>query len=1783
LAQYEIKIISDSKQAAQDVAALEKKLKELEKPKKVSIQMPNLEDVKRGFAAMGEGIKNTFAAMQQLYGLMRQVPGGLGTALIGLENQFKALQMALIQLPQTIATGFYTASTSILKATDVTGVFTGSLRAALGAANRLTIGIAKIGFAFFGVTQAINMVQQAYMGFFNQTIGREIQLRETMLKTQTTLASTSKVFSGGKEITDPYEKIVTLTGAIAERIDSIRVRSLELAGVTSGEVVEVFNIVSSQIGSIGGGLKDAEDLAINFAAALGTFGIPLYQARQEIGSILRGDITQDSYLAKSLGITNQDVAKAKTATGGVVKFLQDKLAASVAGQKIAAQSFSGITSNIREVFELVSQNFGAGLLDPLLNGLTQVYDRLSAISKTLIEIAKNAGSSIGRIATTGAGILAQVTGLDKFDGSAAAGVASKMKDLLGGVFTEIEAIARRTFGAIATVITAIAPSVQKAAEAAALFAKAVIQINVGRFEAMVSTVTTLFQVFSSLLGPVAQLMQLYAALAAQPIVKFFAETATTLAILKRAGLDTIMTMVSLATILYTTLGPALASAVTFVGSLIGAIGGLALVIGKVILSLAALASSLVTPLAAIPAASAAMAGFSAALEASGNQAVAGATKMGMFARGLDALANSAKAAAFSLLASMGKFALIQIGIALLVKAYGDLTRAQDNLKASAKANAALIELATTYKDVGAASSSAARSAKAYKEAIVGSEYSRAQQRLEEINDWMDKLNDNATRGIRSFGDLWTSIGGLFTNTGALEKERKDLEDFMRKRDALEDEKNKKEDVTTSAQNAVQDFKRMADAQKALAREIADFKKQQEDTLWAKQQEVFRKDIEIAKTVGEIKIRDEERANLKKIEGVQGAAKVALTQLIVYLSNEKKRKLELQAAERSFQLDMAELDKGVADFRLETERKIFDLREKISKYEVEVAQYKIRAAKEEAQARNSGGTEGSSGGGRTGDTGLKQGNTGTNSTGDHYHVEGAANEREARSIFANSSNLTTTDRPGSPRDGGARQHAGWDLAGPKGTAFVLAPGYTLTNFVKDNFSKGGNFATVRRDSDGKEFVVRHIADPPKGWTLGAAGMPGNNTQKFLRYISELETGGKNVANAQGSGAQGYFQVMPATAAGAQRKFGIKSGDFFANSYETQATAVARFIAGEFPGAYSDIQNGNFDGAISKLRGNNAWPSLPGGSQARKPDVEKAARAKYLGAGGSAGGPVTAAGAPPAAPTLDASLSESANKFANLVESLKTKARQLLDLQKTISDATSREEFEKIGDNLFPDQEEAIRQYGQSIDDVQAKLQAIVDSGPEGFNERMFEVQRESSNLLKEAERTKQAFIDGLGKTGASAKQIAELTDKANKGYEKTVQQLKAIQTLKERQIELEKQAQFIRGLKDEVDNFDRQNNKDLVGFYASAATSMVDRDQPGGALEERRINAEAEIARKRIDREAENGGPLAGPALDLFNQLAEKIRASAEQFGMLEEKMKAYNEKVSQAREMTTAVIGGAKNLVATLVKGGNFKEAFANYLADVGGNFLDRGLDMLFKPLERTLMDTFKNVLGAKLDFDPKAALQEMNNMELSRNTSAVESLTLALQSTAEGLGTGNVPIDFSSEFSQMSNTFASSLTSAASTIGSSLMGGGGGGINYLSMGLNILKPLLGGLFGGAFAEGGDLPVGKASIVGERGIELIVPKSPMTVIPNKSLQMKGKTPITEQEKIAQSFRRLEEDDTIQNSTLDINYNVTATKEERYVTEKQFQAGINMASKQSEARVLNRLQNSRMTRDMVGMR
>lgn len=72
-------------------------------------------------------------------------------------------------------------------------------------------------------------------------------------------------------------------------------------------------------------------------------------------------------------------------------------------------------------------------------------------------------------------------------------------------------------------------------------------------------------------------------------------------------------------------------------------------------------------------------------------------------------------------------------------------------------------------------------------------------------------------------------------------------------------------------------------------------------------------------------------------------------------------------------------------------------------------------------------------------------------------------------------------------------------------------------------------------------------------------------------------------------------------------------------------------------------------------------------------------------------------------------------------------------------------------------------------------------------------------------------------------------------------------------------------------------------------------------------------------------------------------------------------------------------------------------------------------------------------------------------------------------------------------------LSDALSGLFKDVMGGGGAGGGGI----------LGALFGGFFADGGSPPVGKVSVVGERGPELFVPQSAGTIIPNKALSSMG--------------------------------------------------------------------------------
>jgi hypothetical protein len=236
-------------------------------------------------------------------------------------------------------------------------------------------GVTELASRYFLVLQALQAVISVGKGAYDGLIGQNVELQQQLSSTQAALASTNQVFSGGIQLTDPTEAIKALEGPVNEAIARIREGSLDLVGVTSAELVPIYQNIAGQIGQLGGGLNDAADLTLKFAAALGTFNIPLAQQRQETSSILQGNITMDSVLAKNLNITNDQVRQWK-AQGTAVAELNKRLETSAAANKLNSQTITGYASNIKEIFQNITLAAGKDLTAEITADLGQFYDFL---------------------------------------------------------------------------------------------------------------------------------------------------------------------------------------------------------------------------------------------------------------------------------------------------------------------------------------------------------------------------------------------------------------------------------------------------------------------------------------------------------------------------------------------------------------------------------------------------------------------------------------------------------------------------------------------------------------------------------------------------------------------------------------------------------------------------------------------------------------------------------------------------------------------------------------------------------------------------------------------------------------------------------------------------------------------------------------------------------------------------------------------------------------------------------------------------------------------------------------------------------------------------------------------------------------------------------------------------------------------------------------------------------------------------------------------------------------
>ena len=238
---------------------------------------------------------------------------------------------------------------------------------------KLLGALGNIGQEIFFLTYGVQQFAQVFSAPYEAFIGQNIKLQETLLATQSQIVATNKVFKNGIELTNATEAIKSLGTTSRATIDKIRTDSLALVGVTSQDLIQqLLPVVTRNLAQLGGQLGDVPSLVTSLGASLGTLGLPLFQASQELTSIATGTIDINSQLAKSLNLTNQQVALYKQ-QGTLIPQLTARLRPFVEGNALAAATIGGVSSNLTEVFQLITQKSGETFLDPIVARLNDVY------------------------------------------------------------------------------------------------------------------------------------------------------------------------------------------------------------------------------------------------------------------------------------------------------------------------------------------------------------------------------------------------------------------------------------------------------------------------------------------------------------------------------------------------------------------------------------------------------------------------------------------------------------------------------------------------------------------------------------------------------------------------------------------------------------------------------------------------------------------------------------------------------------------------------------------------------------------------------------------------------------------------------------------------------------------------------------------------------------------------------------------------------------------------------------------------------------------------------------------------------------------------------------------------------------------------------------------------------------------------------------------------------------------------------------------------------------------
>ncbi|MCP9495883.1 MAG: hypothetical protein MSG64_15650 [Pyrinomonadaceae bacterium MAG19_C2-C3] len=310
----------------------------------------------------------------------------IGSAVVNAVSRFREFEQGLGRVRERLSQGansarsFFSSLTgaatskaqSILgtvkdKAAELGSVLPGIARggasaglgigALVGTGALAATGIGLVSVAVLGLVAALTALAAAIplavgglFELFQKGIAYKSQLEQTKLGIAALISSFNEFRNSEGVKLEGAEALTASLELADEQLKKLQIDAINTTA-TFGQIAPAFQSAIAPGTKAGLTLDQIREITVGITQAAGVLGVPYEQLNQEVRAILEGTIDMNARIAEAIGLTPKLVKDFKDA-GTLAEELNKRfLAFNVAGVE-AAKTFSGLTSNIEEAFNV---------------------------------------------------------------------------------------------------------------------------------------------------------------------------------------------------------------------------------------------------------------------------------------------------------------------------------------------------------------------------------------------------------------------------------------------------------------------------------------------------------------------------------------------------------------------------------------------------------------------------------------------------------------------------------------------------------------------------------------------------------------------------------------------------------------------------------------------------------------------------------------------------------------------------------------------------------------------------------------------------------------------------------------------------------------------------------------------------------------------------------------------------------------------------------------------------------------------------------------------------------------------------------------------------------------------------------------------------------------------------------------------------------------------------------------------------------------------------------------